>query len=113
MAVARAVRVIFGAVLVALVVVGVWAVVGPPAAEPMVPVVAPAPQAFDANGFRVRLLPPNPSGVSLDMLPLLQPGMSRAEVEDAVGLPNPAEVQPVGGSRGRATYHTAYPIAHA
>jgi hypothetical protein len=32
-------------------------------------------------------------------------------VEDVVGLPNSAQVQPVGDSSGRTTYHTAYPIS--
>ena len=38
-------------------------------------------------------------------------GMSRAEVGDVLGLPDPAQVQPVGGANGRATYHTTYPLA--
>jgi hypothetical protein len=51
--------------------------------------------------------------LTLAVLPMLQPGMSRVEVEDVLGVPNLAQVQPVGGSGGRVTYHAAYPITLA
>ncbi|MBM3981184.1 MAG: outer membrane protein assembly factor BamE [Planctomycetes bacterium] len=41
-------------------------------------------------------------------LPKLKPGMTRTEVEQLVGAPEPADIHPVVVVDGRATYHTAY-----
>lgn len=57
-----------------------------------------------------RQLPPE-SVVSPDVLPQLHAGMPRAEVEQLLGPPGATDVQAVGESNGRPTYHTTYPLA--
>jgi hypothetical protein len=52
--------------------------------------------------------PPAPVGLHPTLIPQLQAGMSRAEVEELVGLPEAANVRPVGESNGRPTYQTTY-----
>lgn len=111
MAAKRAATVGAGAALAVGVVAAGWFALRPTPAPPFpLPEVASAPQTFGSTGVRSRFLPPNPAGLSLDVLPMLQPGMSRAEVEDVVGLPPSVGVDPIDLAGGRATYRTAYPI---
>ena len=79
---------------------------------PPAPVVTGQPAGYDSNGARIRRvpLPPPLEAVSMAVLPSLQPGMSRAEVEDVIGPPSAAQVEPIEAAGGRTTYRTAYPI---
>jgi hypothetical protein len=106
----RAFHVAVGVVFAAGAVAGGWYLLRvAPANAPPVAVVAVPPAGYDPNATRTRPLPPNPA-VTLAVLPALQPGMSRAEVEDVIGLPPSARVEPIDGTGGRVTYRTAYPI---
>ncbi len=48
--------------------------------------------------------------VSLSVLPLLKPGMTRVEVEGMIGPPTAKSLHPVVASEGRLTYRTAYEL---
>lgn len=72
----------------------------------------PAPPAPPNSGvkFLTRSLPADPTGLRLAGFSHLHPGMSRAEVEDVLGPPEPAALRPVGEADGRATYLMVYPL---
>ncbi len=59
--------------------------------------------------------PPPPPGkakstpqATAQVLPKLKPGMTRTEVEEIVGAPDPGDIRPATVAGGRVTYHTAY-----
>lgn len=112
MAATRVVPVVVGVAVGVAAIAGGWYLLRiAPANAPPVEVVAFAPPGYDPAAARSRPLPPDPAVVDLDMLPQLQPGMSRAEVEDVIGLPPSGHVEPIaGGINGRVTYRTAYPM---
>ena len=48
--------------------------------------------------------------VSVEILPKVKPGMTRVEVEQLLGPPNPDQIHAVTESNGRLTYTTAYEL---
>jgi len=52
---------------------------------------------------------PRPGVVTADLIPRLQPGMSRTAVEDLIGPPPDDQLQPVQNVDGRLTYRASYP----
>jgi hypothetical protein len=54
--------------------------------------------------------PVHSTPVELGMLPKLKPGMTRTEVEQLIGPPEPDQIQPVTQTNGSLTYCTAYEL---
>ena len=67
-----------------------------------------APEVSGPGMFPARRLP-RPGVVTADLIPRLQPGMTRTAVENLIGPPPDDQLQPVTNVEGRLTYRASYP----